>query len=375
MFILLFGSINSRADTDPGVIVNKTIQSFMKANRIPGVVVELYVDGKPYSYNFGYANVATKKPVTDDTIFEIGSVSKLFTTLLLALEVNAGMMKFNDPVSKYLPDTGRLNIPFDRITLKDLATHTSGLAFNAPHNIKSEDALMRYLVRWRPRAPVGSQWAYSNFGMGVLGIAIERRARQSYEQLDRDKILVPLHMSPHCINVPLEAQQNLAQGYDGGGRPELYSPVDILLGAWAIKASGLDMLHFLSAAIGFSDTPPMIINAMRLTQSPSVVTKGMVQGLAWQVHRLDFFNKFSFLHSSRTMHIGPFPAFHLPANEQVFHAGNLIDKTGSMDGFRSYIAVIPEKRSGIVILVNRGVSNGTMINVGRYILFKTSHII
>ena len=255
-----------------------------------------------------------------------------------------------------------------------MATHTAGLPFNAPKRVTDENTIMNLVARTRRPALVGSQWYYSNFGIGLLGCAISRVTHENYDQLYRNRILLPLGMSPIGINVPTDLQANLAQGYDGAGVEEPYSPINALPGYWAVKATGHDMLLFLKAAIGLPGTPPAILAAMRLSQKSFVATKGMMQGLGWQIHPITFISQFTLLHSAAVSHIGPFPAVQLPESQQIFRADNLIDKTGSMDGFRAYIAVIPARRSGIVLMVNRGVSNGAMMNVGRYILFKTSHI-
>src|SRR5579885_26881 len=119
-------SISAFAESqfDPqAAFVRQTVTSFMDKYNVPGVAVELYVDGKPYEYYYGYADRANKTPVSNRTIFELGSISKVMTSILLAQEVDWAKMSFTDPVTKYVKV---LPASFNKIKLQDLATHTSG---------------------------------------------------------------------------------------------------------------------------------------------------------------------------------------------------------------------------------------------------------
>lgn len=140
--------------------------------------------------------------------------------------------------------------------------------------------------------------------------------------------------------------------------------------AGSMRASGDDMLKFLSAALTLPGTPSEIKNAMRITQTPYYVTANYQQGLAWMIYPLATHRKTLLLNPPLDMDMGPLPAKQLDHKQQHFNKHALIDKTGASDGFRSYIAIIPERKSGIVILANRFVMNGEVIKVGREILLK-----
>lgn len=377
VFLVLF-TMSSYADyatnaaTDPEIQVTKAVQSFMRVNQVPGVMVELYINGKPYSYHFGYANLATRKPVTDYSIFDLGSVTKIFTSLLLALEVNAGKMSLNDPITKYLPRMPASGNAIERVSLLNLATHTAGFSFYTPRQIKNETILMNYLAHWRPTTAIGTHWHYSNFGMGLLGDAIEKVTNTSYNQLYRTKILIPLRMNPIAFVIPPYFQSHQSQGYDGAGVSKPDSDLDILPGSWALKATGHDMLYFLAASIGLPGTPPNILAAMRLSQTPFIRTSSMLQGLGWQIHKITSATFPRLIRGFGTS--GNPPASLIAAEDRKFDPNALIDKTGAWDGFRTYIAVLPASRSGIVIMANRSVANPVIVAMARKLLFNLANV-
>src|SRR3990167_6453279 len=138
--IILLGTYTAgaKAPIDPhATLVTSTMTTYMEKNHVPGAAVLLYVNGKPYAYYFGYADRDKKTPVTSDTIFEIGSVSKVMTTLLLAEAMKANKVHLSDPLTHY----------FSNVSLKNLATHTAGLPFNLPQKIKTQNDLSLYFKR------------------------------------------------------------------------------------------------------------------------------------------------------------------------------------------------------------------------------------
>jgi beta-lactamase class C len=369
-FFLAISFINtaqadSQSSTDP--LVQKTITAWMQKNNIPGVAVEVYENGKSHSYAFGYADRDKKIPVTQNTIFEIGSFTKLFTALILAEEINNNTVQLSDTVSKYLPELAS-NTNFNAITLQQLATFTGRLPFHKPEEVKTQTDLHNFLIGWKPTAPVGNTWTYSNISIGLLGSALERQSGKPINQLYAEQILKPLHMNMIGINVPKHLLPNYAKGYtiDGKIAPRLVT--GLFPAASAAKASGNDMLQFLKASIGLPNTPVKIAKAMRIMQTAYVSTDKSLQGLVWVIYPFASYSKTELLDPPKEMELGPIPAKQI--DKPVFNADSLIDKTAATDGFRAYIAVIPSQKSGIVILANRYVSNGEIIKPGREILLN-----
>jgi len=201
-----------------------------------------------------------------DTVFEIGSITKVFTSLLLADMVERGEMRFEDPVAMYLPDA--VSVPElngRAITLVDLATHTSGLprlptnldATNVvdPYATYGVDRLYAFLSGYRlPRAP-GAEWEYSNLGAGLLGHVLARHAGTSYEALLRTRILEPLGMRDTAITLSDAQRGRTAQGYDLAMNPVGLWGFTALAGAGAIRSTAADMLTFAAAWLGLVEHP------------------------------------------------------------------------------------------------------------------------
>lgn len=357
----------------PAEEIKQEITALMEENHIPGVAVELYIDGKPQSYYFGYAKPAKQVPVTKNTIFELGSISKVMTSLLLAQAVDAAKMQLNAPVMQYLPN---LSTDFDDVSLKDLATHTAGVPFNIADNIKTQSELDNFLSHFSYETMSEEKWIYSNLGIGLLGNAIEHATHQNINNLYRQQILSPLHMQLIGLTVPAKLAGNYAQGYteEGTEAPRCCS-TSLLPAAGQMKASANDMQRFLSAAIGLPGTPETILYPMRLTQSAFVeLPNAVMQGLGWQVHPLDKKHVQGLLDASDVQDLMKSIDVVDVYKKPLYSGDVLIDKTGMTNGFRTYIAVIPNKKTGIVILANKAVKGPAIVKSARKILFMLNQI-
>jgi len=355
---------------DPDQVVKDAIAHFMKKYHVPGAAVVLYIHNRAYTYYFGYANKKTKKPVDNKTLFELGSLTKLFTTLLLAEQIDANKMHLLDLAARYFPELQQGSKQFSQVHLLNLATHTAGFSLDLPGGVNSQQDLMNYLKGWHSDLSVGKQWSYSNIGIGLLGDAIVNATGESYQQLLNEEILQELGMQHTYIDIPANEINNLAQGYNESGQPAPRVVSELFPAAWALKSTLPDMQRFLSASIHISGTPYSISHALRIAQTPYFALKDMQQGLAWQVYRLNPKTMNDLLNPPTTFDISAQPARFIIKIKRQYNGKDLIDKTGATDGFRAYLAVIPAKKSGIIILANRYVANGPVVKVGREILFK-----
>lgn len=273
-----------------------------------------------------------KGPAFDgNTLFEIGSISKVFTSLLLANMALRGEVSLDDPVSKYLPAGARMpERNGKQISFRDLAMHRSGLP-RLPDNMKpanplnpyadySEAQLLDFLARHQLTRDIGSQFEYSNFGAGLLGYALARRAGTTYEALLKRRILIPLGMKDTAITLSAAQKRRFAPGFDATMQPTPAWDLPTLAGAGAIRSSANDMLAFLGAAMGIRKTPLDKAFALMLAERGSGPSATTQMGLGWIVAR------------------GPH--------------GELVLHDGGTGGFRSSLAYDPAKRRGVLVLAN-----------------------
>ena len=328
--LMLMGVGLQAADLPEGA--REIVEHFMREKQVPGVAAAVYYQGQSYLVNFGLAGPS--KHVSPDTIFEIASITKVFTSTALSLEVLNGRMQLNAPITEYLPRLNH-NQALKGVTLRALASHSASMPRIPPGGGYTHESLMRYFSkRWRPEWPVGSKYLYSNVGFGLLGYALAAREEVPYFQVLERLILQPLGMNSTWIVVPQGMRGNYAQGIGRNGNfAEEYR-----LNAWpaggALRSTSRDMLKFLLANLGV-EGPEGLLKAMQFAQEGIFnVNDKLTIGLAWQ----------------------------------RFQEGGLliIDKNGGVDGFSSYIGMIPEKKIGVVLLANRGFTQIT--ETGRRVL-------
>lgn len=348
--------------------IAKQMASFMQQYKVPGAAVILYRDGKPEQFYFGYADRETKTPITAQTLFEIGSISKIFTVLLLAQEINAGHMRLEDPISLYIPELKTYKA-LKKMTLEKLATHTADLPFNAPDKVKNEHDLIEHIKSWKPTHQEPVWWKYSNHGVELIRIALERYTGKSFNDLLIARILKPLGMARVGAIVPPALQKYYASCYDKGGNKSIAWNDGYLIGSAALKVSGNDMQQFLKTALGLPGVPSSILNAMHLTQLPYVVVEPINHGLAWEI--TDLANKEKVFEWP----VGIAAAL-VPHDKRIFDPNALYEKGGTTNGFHAYVGVIPGKKSGICIMINKRRYDGWKVlkKLGREILLNEGDI-
>jgi CubicO group peptidase (beta-lactamase class C family) len=206
------------------------------------------------------------RPVDGDTVFFIGSVTKTFTSLLLAEMAARGEVALDDPAAKYLPESLRLPSRNGRqITLLQLATNTSGLPINAGNFTGDDDReryethtiemMYDYLAKYELTRDPGAEYEYSNLGMSLLGDVLARRAGKSYEDLVIDRICQPLEMTSTRVRPDEDMQARLATGRDDAGRPTVPWKLDSLVPAGAIHSTANDLLKYAAAQAGITTSP------------------------------------------------------------------------------------------------------------------------
>lgn len=299
-----------------------------------GIVVGLIESRGRRLVAHGHLAGGDPRGVDGDTIFEIGSVSKIFTSLLLADMVHRKEVALDDPAATYLPAHVRMPERSGRsITLRDLSTHRSGLPSMPgnlvaqmaqrkdarPHADYSVDDLYQFLSTYSlPRDP-GSQFEYSNLGAGLLGHLLGNHAGTDYESLVRDRITRPLGMRDTGITLSSSVKPRMATGHNAMLIPVADSDLPTpFAGAGALRSSANDVLTLLEAFLGDKESP--LAPAMSLmfnTRRPADQTE---MGLGWFIYK--------------------------PGGREI------AVHNGGTGGFRSCAGYDPKTRIGVVALSN-----------------------
>ena len=279
----------------------------------------------------------------ENTIFEIGSITKVFTSLILAQMVLDGTVSLDDPAANFLPDGATVPTRADQqITLRHLSQHNSGLP-RLPANLAPADAadpyadyteadMLAFLASYELPRDIGSQFEYSNLGVGLLGFALARAEGTDFETLLRNRILDPLGMDDTGITLTDEQQGRFATGHDGYMRLTSAWDLSVLAGAGGMRSTLADMTTFANAAL---DSASPIAEAMQLTLAEARDVGGATMGLGWIV--------------------GKTPS------------GLIASHGGGTGGFRTHLALQPETGRATVVMTNASVEPSAS-DIGRHLL-------
>ena len=325
-----------------------------------GIIVKIVTPADERVISHGHRHAGDARPLDGDTVFEIGSVTKVFAALVLADAVQRNEVTLVDPVAKYLPLGVSVRTRNDRsITLLDLATHTSGLPFmpenapplNDPAAAKYSGAdLARFVANYQPTRDAGSQWDYSNIGYWLLSEALAARVGDNFENLVRERVIARLGLTNTDFRVSQKMKSDVAQGHDAAVKPapsvSSMSIYSLMPAAGGLYSTPNDLVKLLAAAMGLHSSP--LAGAIKLTLDTRRPTGGSEQqALGWSV-------------------IGK-------------EEDEIIYRDGGTYGFASSIAFAPKQHIGVVVLSNQ---NGSVDDIARHLMrpdiplktaAKTSH--
>ena len=333
-------------------IVDAAIVPLMQHDGIPGMAVAVVADGRVSVFDYGIASRATRRPVDDDTLFEIGSISKTLTATLASDAQVRGELSWADPTRRYLPSLA--GTPFGDVPLAALATHTAGgFPLQVPDGIVDDRQLMAYFAAWRPTAPVDTVRVYANPGIGMLGRIVAVRAGRPYARLLAERVLQPLGMTHTFVDVPSAWTARYAQGYTKDGRPIRLSAGPLSAETYGVRTTAADLARFVQANLGRAAIAAPLQQAIDATHVGRFTVGPMTQALIWERYPwpvgLDALlegNGPDIAFAARpVVRIDPSPP----------DASSWIDKTGSTNGFGAFVAFIPTEGLGVVLLANRNV--------------------
>ncbi|ETK25098.1 class C beta-lactamase [Pseudomonas sp. FH1] len=351
--------------------VDASVKPLMQQQSIPGLVVGVIKDGKAQYFNYGVASKDAKQPVSENTLFEIGSVSKTFTATLAGYAVASGKLTLTDPASQYLP--ALRGGKFDHISVLNLGTYTAGgLPLQFPREADNTQHMISYFQQWKPDFAPGTQRLYSNPSLGLFGYLAAQSLKQPFDQLMEKTLLPKMGLKHTFITVP-KSQMNLyAQGYGKDGKPVRVGPGAMDSEAYGIKTSASDLLHYVEVNMRPATLDPVLQQAITTTHTGYYTVERMTQGLGWEMYPYPIKLDALVDGNSTKMAMEPHPVNWLtPA--QAPHADTLVNKTGSTNGFGAYVAYVPSKEMGVVILANKNYPNGERVKVAHAILSALDH--
>lgn len=321
----------------PHAQVHQSLQPLIDAKQLAGVAVGLYHDGQSQVVGLGETRLGNGRPPSGDTLFETGSITKVFTGTLLALADQSGRLQESTPLRELLP--AGITVPQlgeEPIRLKHLAAHTSGLP-RIPDNMHPKDIadpyagydeamLFAFLDTHTLRRTAGTEYEYSNLAAGLLGQLLARAWKTDYASLVQEQLFEPLHMKDTRVVLSPAQEARFATGYRAGGlfqQLKAHKPWDfaVLAGAGGVRSSVDDLLLWVRACLG--EGPPAIVAAIAYAAQPRFdLPGGGAVGLGW--HRM-------------------------PLGEGL---PTVIWHNGETGGYHAFLGFVPEWKAGIVVLGN-----------------------
>jgi beta-lactamase class C len=354
----LAAPMSHAADTTQDSIkrtVDAAIQPLMAKDGIHGMAIGVVVEGKPYVYNYGVASTETGKPVTRDTLFELGSISKTFTATLTSYAQVSGDLSLSDTTGKYLPVLQGSR--FGNVKLVNLGTHTpGGLPLQVPDEIHNNDELMQYFKAWQPSCAPGTCRTYANPGIGTLGLITAKSMGQDFTALMEQRMFPALGLKNSYIDVPTSRMPDYAQGYKKDGAPIRVAPGMLSAEAYGVKSTAADMTRFMQANMNLLQLDAKLQRAITDTHTGYFKAGVLTQDLIWEQYAYPVALKTLLAGNSSAMVLNATPAVEI--KPPLAPRSNVwINKTGSTNGFGAYVAFVPEKQLGIVMLANKNFPN------------------
>lgn len=346
-------------------VVDECAKGLMNEYDIPGLAVAVTIDGKRYFYNYGLADESKGSLVTNDTIFELGSISKTFAATLTGYAQEKGKLDMDDKVKDYIPELE--NSALGNTKLVHVATYTAGgLPLQFPSEVTNDAEMMQYYKTWQPEYEAGTKRKYSNPSIGLFGYIGALSMKSDYTEMMETVILPELGMTNTFVDVPKDKLNNYAFGYSSEGKPVRVNPGILDAQAYGIKSTSSDMLQYIEANMGQAQLNTDIENALERTHTKYFDTDTFTQAVGWEGYDYPVSLSQLLKGNSSDVILNTKPV-------QASESGTLgrdvwYNKTGSTGGFGAYVAYVPSEKIGIVILANKNYPNAERVEAAYNII-------
>ena len=355
-----------RATPDIGTTVQAAAKAVMQQYAIAGMSIAISHNGQQQFYNFGVTSKDTQHPVTADTLFEVGSISKLLTATLATYAQAKGDLTLTDQTRQYLPELKGSDL--GNVALLHLATHTAGgFPLQVPDEVQNERQLMDYFKAWKPHYPTGTQRTYANPSIGMMGMIAAKSMNLPFVQAMQDTLFPALGLNTSYLQVPPDKMALYAQGYNKQDTPVRVNPGVLADEAYGVKTSSRDLLHFAELNIGLGNRSSIVKRAILDTHTAYFQIGPMTQDLIWEQYPYPVTLNTLLTGNADTMVYENNKAIALTP-PMAPQANVWLNKTGSTSGFWGYIALVPAQKQAIVILANKNYPNSARIELAYRIL-------
>lgn len=354
---------NAPKEQEVKKLVDQNFKPLLDKYDVPGMAVGVIQNNKKYEIYYGLQSVQDKKAVNSSTIFELGSVSKLFTATAGGYAKAKGKISFDDTPGKYWKELK--NTPIDQVNLLQLATYTSGnLALQFPDEVQTDKQVLTFFKDWKTKNAIGEYRQYSNPSIGLFGKVVALSMNKPFDQVLEKTIFSPLHLKNSYVNVPKTQMQNYAYGYNQENQPIRVNPGPLDAPAYGVKSTLPDMLTFINANLNPQKYPKDIQRAINETHQGFYQVGTMYQALGWE--EFSYPAPLQTLLDSNSEQIVMKPnkvtAISKEPSVKMFH------KTGSTNGFGTYVVFIPKENIGLVMLTNKRIPNEERIKAAYAVL-------
>lgn len=339
-------------------VIDQQFKPLLAQYNIPGLAVAVTLNGQHYFVNYGVASKQSQQPVRNDTLFELGSVSKTFNATLAGYAQAQGKLSFSDHPAKYFPELN--NTAVNRATILNLGTYTAGgFPLQFPDEVVTQQDMVKYFQKWQPKTKISAARQYSNPSIGLMGYVTALAMKKPYSELMEKTLFPELGLKQSFIRVPESQMKNYAWGYKNDQAMRVSAGM-FDAEAYGVKSSSADMLKFIDAQLN----PQQLKQPMRKTIENTHVgyfkVGAMTQGLGWE--------QYTYPVSLATLLQGNSSKMALESHTvtpikqpKLASAATLFNKTGATNGFGAYVAFIPQQKIGIVMLANTNFPNEARI--------------
>jgi beta-lactamase class C len=367
-----YGAGPNQGTPDQGAIVRQTVDAAMQPmiaqNRVPGLAVAVTINGQRHFFDYGLASKDPQIPVSRDTLFELGSVSKTLTATLATYAEARGKLSLTDTVGKHMPELK--GTALGDVRLLDLGTHTAGgFPLQVPDDVKDQTQLLAWFRAWKPQFAAGTYRTYANPSIGLLGVIAARSMDESFETLMQRRLFPALGLRRTYITVPAAEMTSYAWGYNREDKPVRVSPGPLANEAYGVKSNAVDMIRFVEVNMGIGTVPDALAGALKATHIGYFRSGDLIQNLIWEQYPCPIDLNKLVAGNSAPMALNAIPASAI-VPPMAPRGDALINKSGATNGFGAYLAFVPEQKIGIVMLANKNIPNEARVQAAYLVLSR-----